>query len=346
MTGGGTLAADITLNVIGGTGITAGADSITLDTVYTDGRYLMLSGGSMTNFLTLHADPSNPLHAATKQYVDLTAQGLTFKNAVRAVATTNIASLSAPQTVDGVSLIAGDRVLLTNQSTASQNGIYVVAAGAWSRSLDTDGTGEIKDGTIVPVAEGTAGADSLYICTATGATPWVPGTSTSTWTRFSSVNDLIAGSGLTKTGTTLNVGAGNGISVAADAVAVLAADATINVAVGGVSVVSAPKWTTSRTITLGGDLTGSVAIDGSANVTLTATLAAGAGGKRYAQALAASTSQVITHNLNTVDCHVSVFNGSSPFEEVWVEVQHTSVNSVTIIANPALPAGYRVVVTA
>lgn len=346
LTGGGALSADITLNVIGGTGITANADNITLDTVYTDGRYLMLSGGTLTNFLTLHADPSTAMQAATKQYVDLTAQGLSFKSAVRAVATTNIATLSGPQTVDGVSLIAGDRVLLAGQSTVAQNGIYVVAAGAWVRSTDADSSGEIKDGTIVPVGEGTLGADSLYICTSTAATPWIPGTSGSTWTRFSSVNDLIAGSGLTKTGNTLNVGAGNGISVAADAVAVLAADATINVAVGGVSVVSAPKWTTARTITLGGDLTGNVSLDGSANVTLTATLAAGAGGKRFAQALAAVASQVITHNLNTVDCHVSVFNGSSPFEEIWVEVQHTSVNTVTIIANPALPAGYRVVITA
>jgi hypothetical protein len=346
LTGGGTLAADITLNVIGGTGITANADNIVLDTAYTDGRYLMLSGGTMTGGLTLNADPTNPMQASTKQYVDLTAQGLSFKSAVRVVATTNIDTLVGTQTIDGVTLSAGDRVLLAGQSTTTQSGIYVVAVGAWTRSVDADATGEIKDGTIVPVGEGTAGADSLYICTGTSATPWIPGTSTSTWTRFSSVNDLLAGTGLVKTGNTLNVGAGNGISVAADAVAVHAADATINVAVGGISVVTAPKWTTARTITLGGDLTGNVSLDGSANVTLTATLAPGAGGKRFAQALAASASQVITHNLNTVDCHVSVFNGSSPFEEIWVEVEHTSVNTITIKANPALPAGYRVAVTA
>lgn len=345
LTGGGDLSANRTLAVGAGTGITVNADDVAVNRTVVDTWYVDVNGDTMTGALTLNADPTNPLHAATKQYVDLTAQGLDFKNSVKVATTANI-TLSAPQTIDGISVVAGDRVLVKDQSTASQNGLYVVAAGAWTRTTDADANGEISDGTIVPVEQGTANADSLWICTATGATPWVPNSSTSTWTRFASVADLTAGSGLTKTGTTLNVGAGNGIQVNADDVQVKAADASLTVAAGGVSVATAPKWSTARTITLGGDLTGNVSIDGSANVTLTATLAAGAGGKRFSQDLAASTSQVVTHNLNTRDVQVSVYNTASPYEEIWVEVQRTTVNSITILANPALPAGYRVVITA
>lgn len=261
LTGGGTLAANRTFAVGAGTGITVNADDVALNLTYTDGRYLLLSGGTLTNFLTLHADPTSALHAATKQYVDIVSQGFTFKNAVRAVASTNIATLSGPQTVDDVSLIAGDRVLVAGQSTASQNGIYTVAAGAWVRATDADANGEIKDGTLVPVAEGTANADSQWMCTATGASPWVPGTSTSTWTKYSSVNDLIAGAGLTKSGNIINV---------------VSANADLLVGTDSLTIVSAPKWTTGRTISLTGDVTGtSAAFDGSGNLSFATAIGAG-----------------------------------------------------------------------
>jgi hypothetical protein len=75
--------------------------------------------------------PTRPtaLQAATKQYVDNAITGLDFKQSVRAATTANI-TLSGTQTIDGVALIAGDRILVKDQSTANQNGIYVVAAGS------------------------------------------------------------------------------------------------------------------------------------------------------------------------------------------------------------------------
>lgn len=150
--------------------------------------------------------------------------------------------------------------------------------------------------------------------------------------------------------TTTTITAGNGLTgggdLSANRTIDFVGDATLTVSADSVSVASAPKWTTARTITLGTDLTGNVSLDGTANVTLSATVAAAAKALRYSAALTASTSQVVTHNLNTRDVIVTVANGSSPYEEIGVEVQRTSVNTITVIANPALPAGYRVTVLA
>src|SRR5574343_963665 len=83
------------------------------------------------------ADPTSAQDAATKAYVDSACAGIVVMVSCRAATTANI-TLSGTQTIDGVSVIAGDRVLVKNQSTASANGIYVVAAGAWSRSSDAN----------------------------------------------------------------------------------------------------------------------------------------------------------------------------------------------------------------
>ena len=79
------------------------------------------------------ADPTAAQDAATKNYVDLTVQGLDPKASVKAASTANIASLSGTMTIDGVALSAGDRVLVKDQTTTSANGVYVVAAGAWAQ---------------------------------------------------------------------------------------------------------------------------------------------------------------------------------------------------------------------
>ena len=92
-----------------------------------------------------------------------------YKQAVRVVTTTNITlSAGAPNNVDGVTLSLNDRVLVTGQSTGSQNGIYYVstlgtgANGTWTRSTDTDVTGELLSGTIVMVTEGTVYKDTQW----------------------------------------------------------------------------------------------------------------------------------------------------------------------------------------
>jgi hypothetical protein len=71
-------------------------------------------------------------------------------------------TLSGAQTIDDIAVVAGDRVLVKNQTTGSENGIYVAAAGAWSRAADFDGSGDITSGTLIYVTNGTENGDKLF----------------------------------------------------------------------------------------------------------------------------------------------------------------------------------------
>jgi len=153
--------------------------------------------------ITNLADPTNDQDAATKAYVDAARSGLDVKQSVRAATTANI-TLSGTQTIDGVSLIAGDRVLVKDQTTATQNGIYVVAAGSWSRSTDADSSAEVTAGMFTFVAEGTTNADSGWVLT-TNDTITLGSTNLS-FAQFSGAGQITAGSGLTKSGNTLDIG--------------------------------------------------------------------------------------------------------------------------------------------
>src|SRR5437764_12386180 len=92
------------------------------------------------------------------------AEGTAIKQPCR-VATTATITLSGTQTIDGVAVVAGDRVLVKDQTTGSQNGIYVVAAGAWSRATDADVSAEVTAGLFTFVAEGTANGDNGFVLT-------------------------------------------------------------------------------------------------------------------------------------------------------------------------------------
>lgn len=98
---------------------------------------------------------------ATQAWVAEQLQGMDWKASVRVATTANI-SLSGTQTIDGVAVVAGDRVLVKNQSSGAANGIYVVAAGAWSRADDANTSAKVTPMMIVPVEAGTAGADRLF----------------------------------------------------------------------------------------------------------------------------------------------------------------------------------------
>lgn len=147
---------------------------------YVDNRCMPFSGGTFTGAVTLAADPTNALNPASKQYVDNLLNGLDPKASCRVATTANI-TLSGTQTIDGVAVAAGERVLVKDQSTPAQNGIYVVAAGAWTRATDMDAWLEVP-GANAWVEEGASNADRAYVCTSNiGGTI---GTTAITWVMY------------------------------------------------------------------------------------------------------------------------------------------------------------------
>ena len=200
--------------------------------------------------LTGLGDPQGAQDAVTKAYVDLTVQGLEPKQSVRAASVATIATLSGPMTLDGVALVAGDRVLVKDQTTVAQNGLYVVAAGAWARSADADVWGELVSAYVF-VESGTVNADMGYLATVDpGGTL---GTTAVTFVQFTGAGQILAGAGLTKSGNTLDVGAGTGLAVAADTVGLTGqALAVHNLATNGLVARTAAATVAARSIAVSG----------------------------------------------------------------------------------------------
>lgn len=256
--------------------------------------------------ITNVAEPTQATDAATKNYVDAVKTGLNVKDAVRVATTGNLtvtynngtsgvgatltnAGTQAALTIDSIVLSVGDRVLVKDQTSALQNGIYTVTnvgsvSTNWvlTRATDFDNNpgGEVGGGDFVFVQEGTVGSDNGYVVTTNGTI--TIGTTSIDWVQFSGAGSVIAGAGLTKSGNTLDVvGTANRITVTADAVDIASTyvgqstittlgtigtgtwqGTVINPTYGGTGVNNG-----SKTITLGGNLTTS----GAFNTTLTAT---------------------------------------------------------------------------
>jgi len=139
--------------------------------------------------------------AYTRVEVDSFLQGLKPKASVRAATTANI-TLSGTQTIDGVSVVALERVLVKDQTTPSQNGIYVVSAGAWTRAVDFDAWTEVP-GAHFFVEEGTVNGDNAFVCISNAG--GTLGTTAITFTQFNGAGQIIASTGLSKNGNTLSL---------------------------------------------------------------------------------------------------------------------------------------------
>lgn len=293
------------------------------------------------------ADPSNATDAANKQYVDNSVAGLKWKTEVRAATTaagTLASSFANGSSVDGVTLSTGDRLLIKNQSTQSENGIYVVAAsGAPTRATDADSTAELNSATVL-VRSGTVNADTAWTQTTDNPTVnssnivfaafgagsaytadgqgielsaqqfalELDGTSLSKSASGLRIGSAAAASGLTESGGLLSVGAGTGITVNANDVALAStvAGAGLTHTSGVLDVVA----------TAGGGITvnaNDLGVDSTVS-------------RRFSTGTHASTTSiVITHSLGVQFCSgVSVYVTSTG-ERVECDVTATSTTQMT-----------------
>ncbi len=214
---------------VGTTAIALGASSLTL--------------GGLTS-VAVTQDPVASLDLATKQYVDAIAQGLDPKGSCVAATTADIV-LSGAQTIDGVALLAGDRCLVKDQTLSQNNGLYVVAAGAWTRATDMDAWAEVP-GAFTFIEQGTLYADTGWVCTSNAG--GTLGTTPITWVQFAGVGSYTAGTGLTLAGTQFSItntavaaasyGSATQVgtfTVNAQGQLTLAANATVTPAVGSIT---------------------------------------------------------------------------------------------------------------
>jgi hypothetical protein len=272
--------------------------------------------------LVLNQDPTSALQAATKQYVDtIAAAGLHYHDPVRVEqegnlnatydngtsgvgATLTNAGTQAALVIDGVTMVLNDRVLIYEQTNAAHNGVYTVtnvgsASTNWvlTRATDADSYGPsdpdaLGQGDAFFVQEGAAGAGETYVMTTEGTITF--GTTDITFSQISATQIYSAGDGLTLTGTTFAVGAGTGVTVNANDVAIgqpvgtgdTVTFATVNANLSGNvtgdvtgdltgNADTATAWATGRSLTLSGDVTGTATgIDGSGNIAVTTTIAA------------------------------------------------------------------------
>lgn len=288
------------------------------------------------------AEPVNPQDSATKNYVDSVASGLDVKGSVRAASTANVTATytatggtsgrgqftAAPNALDGVTLAAGNRILLKNQTTTAQNGIWVVttlgtgANGVWDRASDFDNDAEVSDGAFVFIEEGTQAASGWVLTTPNPVTVGGASGSALTFQQFSAGASYTAGNGLQLVGQQFSaVGTPNRIAVSGsgiDIASTYVGQATITT----VGTIGTGTWQGTVIGTSYGGTGASSVAGAKTNLGFVT---------RYTQAFGdgSATSYTITHNLNTLDVQCALYEVAGG-GEVFANVVHATVNTITV----------------
>ena len=311
------------------------------------------------------ATPTDAAHIATKGYVDAARQGLDVKQSVRVATTAALVftGLENGDTLDGVTLATGDRILVKDQGGPGvahvDNGIYVVqVSGVPVRASDSNGTadtGELKPGTFTFVEEGTVNSDKGFVLSTNGTI--TVGSTAIAWTQFSGAGSFTAGDGISQNGNTINV------NVVADRTAIVGDAVDIaSTYVGQSSIttlgtITTGEWgATATDIAVASGGTGAsdattarqnlgIKTTAGAATTTTATLARIAAQGSAAHASGTSTTSVV-HNFNTTDLIVQIYEVATG-ETVIGDVTRPNPNTVQVVllGNHAADA-FRIVVTA
>jgi len=288
--------------------------------------------------ITNVADPSADHMAANKGYVDGVAQGLDVKDSVKVVTTANI-TLSGTQTIDGVAISANERVLVKEQNTASENGLYLCKASTWTRTDDLP-AGADAAGSFVFVEQGTTHAENGFVCSSNKGSA-VVGTNNLVFSQFSGAGQISAGEGLSKNGNNLaaDLKANGGIVFESTELAVnLAASSitgTLAVSDGGTGSTSASAARTALGLVIGTNVEAK-----SAKLTELATM-----NQNTAQSLADLTSSEVqildgctrtTAQLNRVDATSSIqtqLDGKQPLDAELTELATMSSGTASALAD-------------
>ena len=317
---------------------------------------ITVAGFKITNL----GNPTAASDAANKGYVDSVSAGLDPKESVDFASTANITgtynatggtagrgqlTVMSNAAIDGVTPAAGDRVLLKNQSTGAQNGIWVIstlgtgANGIWDRAPDFDTDAEVTPGAFVFVEEGTNQADTGWVLT-TNAPITIGGASGTTlaWTQFSGPGTVIPGNGLVQgAGNTIDAaGTANRITVAADSIDI-ASTYVGQASITTLGTIGTGVWNgTPVGLAYGG--TGTDASTAGGKATARSNLsAAGVIAAIPSPALTANTWATVTHNLNNAAPSAQFLEAGSS-EAVIIDWKPTGVNTAQIRAGVAVSA--------
>jgi hypothetical protein len=292
------------------------------------------------------ADGTSAGDAVNKGQLDAAQNGLDVKASVRAATTANITiatALNSGDSLDGVTLSNGDRILVKNQTDKAENGIWVVAATP-ARAGDADGAGELSGGSFVFVEEGTANADTGWVITTNGSI--TPGTTAHDWAVFSRAGELIAGDGLTKTGATLAVDSSvarlTGATFTGKVESSHGTDPAFKVTSGHGTGAAFDANSEGKIVNL---VDPSSAQDAATKAYVDAQV--GASSYKANIGDGSATSIAVTHSLGTRDVAVEVFRNSGDYDTVICDVQRTSTSVVTLVFGTAPTSNqYRVLVRA
>jgi hypothetical protein len=268
--------------------------------------------------------PSLASDAATKAYVDSVATGLDVKDSVRAASTGSVTLATPGATIDGVTLVAGDRVLLKNQTTGSQNGIYIWngAAAAMTRAPDADVSAEVTSGMYTFVVAGTTNAATGWVLNTPD--PIVLGTTALTFAQISAP--------------TVYIGTANRITITGNQIDI-AATYVGQASITTVGTIGTGTWQgTPVGIAYGG--TGATTAAG-------ARTALGVTGKYSVLIGNGSASYDVVHGLNSLDVQVVTYDAGTPYQDVYCDVTRVDVNTVRIsgfTTNPTAGTQLKVVV--